>query len=108
MPDNLDVLVLHGPPRLEDSEGGADKDCGHSEDHFGSTAIREAILAKRPRLVICGHIHQGSREPSNLAGTVVMNVGRVGHKSDEAPSYSPAIIEFSPPREIDTTPAKEL
>ena len=43
-PDHLDVLVIHGPPRLEDGEGGSDARDG---EHVGGRSAREVILEKR-------------------------------------------------------------
>lgn len=108
MPDDLDVLVLHAPPLLDDSEGGSDQDCGGSGRHFGSRAIRNAILARKPKIVVCGHIHQGSRLPADLNGTVVLNVGRIRHKADAYPTYSPAFIEFCADGKIAVTPAGRI
>lgn len=108
MPEGLDVLVLHCPPKLTDAEGGADKDVGDTGAHFGSESIRKAVLAKKPRLVVCGHIHQGTREPAKLGETIVVNAGRVRHKSDKAPSFSPAYVTFNPGGTLDVTPAKRL
>ena len=45
------VLVVHSPPR-----GCCDR--GGDGSHLGSEAVREAIEQKRPRIVLCGHIHE--------------------------------------------------
>ena len=44
-------LVLHSPPR-----GHCDTNSGG--DHFGSEALLEGIEEKRPRIAVCGHIHE--------------------------------------------------
>src|SRR5262245_60391812 len=45
------ILVLHSPPQGHcDANGGG--------DHFGSAALLRAIEGKRPRLAVCGHIHE--------------------------------------------------
>lgn len=65
------VLVLHSPPRDH---------CDSSADgtHFGSTALRQAIEAKRPRLAVCGHIHESWGCESELGPTPVRNLGPKG------------------------------
>ena len=52
IPHDVDILITHGPAygvrdRLEDGE------------HVGCWDLRQAILAKNPRVHICGHIHCG-------------------------------------------------
>ena len=108
MPFNLDILVVHGPPMIEDSEGASDKDVGKSGAHFGNETIRSAIIAKKPRLVICGHVHQGSREPAKLGETIVINASLVKHKRDASPAYSPAYVMFNTDGTFDVTPAKRI
>jgi Icc-related predicted phosphoesterase len=65
------VLVLHSPPR---------EHCDASADgtHFGSQALLEAIEAKRPRLAVCGHIHESWGCESDVDGTPVRNLGPRG------------------------------
>jgi Icc-related predicted phosphoesterase len=57
IPKGLDVLVTHGPPYggLMGSLGGTLND---GQD-VGDTELRDAILEKRPRVHLCGHIHPG-------------------------------------------------
>src|SRR5438552_1835258 len=44
------VLISHSPPK-----GAVDvSSSGHS---LGSTAVRDAVIRLKPRLVVCGHIH---------------------------------------------------
>jgi uncharacterized protein len=65
------VLVLHSPPQGHcDSNGGG--------DHFGSAALREAIEAKRPRIAVCGHIHESWGCQSRIGETPVRNLGPAG------------------------------
>lgn len=89
MPKNLDVLISHSPPyipgeKIDDRGDGL---------HEGSKELTEAILDKKPRLVVCGHVHSGSRKPAFLGDSKVMNVSRVDHdRSEEA--HRPHIIHF--------------
>jgi uncharacterized protein len=65
------VLVVHSPPKGHCDQSG-------SGDHLGSQAILEAIEAKRPRLAVCGHIHESWGAESEIGPTRVMNLGPAG------------------------------
>jgi uncharacterized protein len=60
------VMVLHSPPR------------GHVDKGLGSTAILEAIEAKRPPLAVCGHIHECWGQESVIGPSRVLNLGPDG------------------------------
>jgi Icc-related predicted phosphoesterase len=65
------VLVLHSPPQGHcDANGGG--------GHFGSAALLRAIEEKRPRLAVCGHIHESWGCESLIGGTPVRNLGPKG------------------------------
>jgi Icc-related predicted phosphoesterase len=65
------ILVLHSPPQGHcDSNGGG--------DHFGSGALLQAIEQKRPRLAVCGHIHESWGCESRIGETPVRNLGPKG------------------------------
>jgi uncharacterized protein len=65
------VLVLHSPPRGH---------CDASADgtSFGSPALLRAIEEKRPRLAVCGHIHESWGCESKVGETPVRNLGPAG------------------------------
>lgn len=65
------VLVLHSPPRGHCDSGG-------DGNHFGSQALLEAIEEKRPRLAVCGHIHESWGCESQVGPTPVRNLGPAG------------------------------
>jgi len=65
------VLVLHSPPKGHCDEAG-------DGNHFGSPALLEAIEAKRPRLAVCGHIHESWGCVSHIGETPVRNLGPKG------------------------------
>ena len=54
------ILVSHSPPK------GA-VDVSSRGRGLGSTAIRSAVLARNPRLMVCGHIHVHSRTVDDRA-----------------------------------------
>jgi Icc-related predicted phosphoesterase len=62
------VLVAHSPPK-----GYVDGD-----RHLGSTAILRTIEDKRPRLAVCGHIHESAGEEASIGPTRVLNAGPSG------------------------------
>jgi Icc-related predicted phosphoesterase len=65
------VLVLHSPPKDHcDSAGGG--------GNFGSPALLKAIEEKRPRLAVCGHIHESWGCESTIGETPVRNLGPKG------------------------------
>ena len=65
------VLVLHSPPKGHCDEGGPGM-------HFGSKAALEAIERTRPRLAVCGHIHECWGCESRIGETPVRNLGPSG------------------------------
>jgi uncharacterized protein len=65
------VLVVHSPPKGHCDQSG-------SGDHLGSEAILQAIEAKRPRLAVCGHIHESWGAESEIGPTRVLNLGPAG------------------------------
>ena len=62
------VLVSHSPPKgaVDDSSNGRS---------IGSTAVRDAILRARPRLVVCGHVHACGGQRATLGASLVINAG---------------------------------
>jgi Icc-related predicted phosphoesterase len=65
------VLVLHSPPKGHCDSNGADM-------HFGSPALLRAIEEKRPRLAVCGHIHESWGCESQVRETPIRNLGPSG------------------------------
>jgi len=65
------VLISHSPPKgvLDTSSRG---------QSLGSTAVREAILRRSPRLVVCGHIHACAGQTAWMGTTAVVNAGPGG------------------------------
>jgi Icc-related predicted phosphoesterase len=65
------VLISHSPPKgvLDMSSDGRS---------LGSEAIREVIGIKKPKLVVCGHIHGSAGQKNRLGSTDVINAGPDG------------------------------
>jgi Icc-related predicted phosphoesterase len=65
------VLVLHSPPY-------GHCDGGDPDTHFGSKTELTAVEAKRPRLVVFGHIHEAWGCASTVGETPLRNLGPNG------------------------------
>lgn len=65
------VVVVHSPPldTVDHDSSGRIR---------GSRAIREMIDAKKPRLVVCGHIHSDWGKRVTVDTTLVINAGPTG------------------------------
>jgi Icc-related predicted phosphoesterase len=88
IPDGLDLLVTHGPPRgIGDRAVFGNVGCDH---------LRAAVLARPPRLHVFGHIHE-ARGRYEIPGvrTVFYNVANRGIAS----------FGLRPAMEIDAAPA---
>ncbi|MEM9405614.1 MAG: metallophosphoesterase [Acidobacteriota bacterium] len=64
------VLVSHSPPF-----GTADTARGQ---HLGSTAVRDTLRSKSPKLLVCGHIHDSWETDVTVETTRVINAGPRG------------------------------
>ncbi|MBN8942029.1 MAG: metallophosphoesterase [Rhizobiales bacterium] len=62
------ILVTHSPPF-------GVGDLQTTGAHVGSHAIREAVMARRPRLHLCGHIHNGWGTSGMIGQCPVHNLG---------------------------------
>ncbi len=65
------LLVSHSPPK-------GVVDLSSTGSNLGSQAVRDAVLTKRPRLVVCGHIHESGGKVGQLADTPIVNAGPRG------------------------------
>lgn len=65
------ILVVHSPPldTVDHDSSGRIR---------GSQSIRNAVIAKRPRLVACGHIHSDWGKRVSLDKTTIINAGPQG------------------------------
>jgi Icc-related predicted phosphoesterase len=65
------VLVSHSPPK-------GVLDVSSSGKSIGSTAVRDAVLRCKPKLVVCGHIHHCGGRSQRLGESLVVNAGPAG------------------------------
>ena len=91
----LDILVTHAPPRIPHP------DFDSSGWHF-SPALASMLPRIRPRLVICGHMHDMSHRPLviNNGETTVVNVSLKLKHEDQQFAYKPRIIEIEVERAL--------
>ena len=64
------VMLVHSPPH-----GHADRAGGRN---LGSRAILRAVEARRPPLLVCGHVHESWEVESRIGATRVVNAGPEG------------------------------
>ena len=72
------VLVTHSPPKCAADRNGRGV-------NLGSEAVRACVAAKRPGLVVCGHIHASAGTAADLDGVPVVNAGPGGVAWELAP-----------------------
>jgi Icc-related predicted phosphoesterase len=65
------VLAVHSPPR-------GHVDVSSAGRHLGSEAVLRAIERSRPRVALCGHIHESWGMQSRIGPTPVINLGPEG------------------------------
>ncbi|WP_320669842.1 metallophosphoesterase family protein [Patulibacter defluvii] len=87
VPDDVDVLLVHGPPR-----GYGDRTASGVD--AGSTALLTTIERTRPRLCAFGHIHEGAGRwwhgPSELVNATLVDLSY-------APVHAPTVVELAVP-----------
>ena len=92
MPDNVDILMTHDAPY-----GVTDillqKECRWANGkHIGNKPLAKAIMNKKPKIVLHGHLHSTSREFETLGTSKVTNCSL----KDEFynPIYSPIYFKL--------------
>ena len=91
IPEGLDILLTH-----DVAYGYADQslqDIGYGTDtHFGTVELRDAILEKKPKFHLSGHIHTANHNLIMIGDTKHYNVSYV----DETytPTFKPLCIEI--------------
>ena len=70
----VDILVIHQPPKGTKCSLAYDVTSQTSLTDIGSIAVRKYIEETRPRLVLCGHVHE-SPAVDWIGDTVIVNPG---------------------------------
>lgn len=78
IPDETDILVLHGPPYGFGDLSPYSRKNGEFE-RTGSPSLTKRIAEIQPKLVVCGHIHSG-RGIYSLGETIIVNASCVDEK----------------------------
>lgn len=81
IPENLDILITHDPPALNDL--GKITQGRQKGKEAGNEILAKYILEKKPKYVFSGHIHSGNHKFEEYEGIKMANVSHV----DE--TYSP-------------------
>ncbi len=89
IPDGLDVLMTHGPPYragdyIPTSEKQREKYGNWGGRNVGDKHLHVAIARARPRVTICGHIHE-ARGSYQIEGYAVENCAAVDYLYDLYP-----------------------
>jgi 3',5'-cyclic AMP phosphodiesterase CpdA len=84
IPPGTDILVTHGPPY-------GHVDALPSGRHVGDVDLAAAIAAVKPRLHVCGHIHQGYGT-SQIGGTTCVNASICNESYD--PVNAPVVVDL--------------
>jgi len=89
IPPSTDILVTHTPPYA------------HQDDTFGCRELRKALARVRPRLHVCGHIHQSRGaervrwETDSLDATDGVTAAEASVEAWEDPNPDPASAKIS-------------
>jgi Icc-related predicted phosphoesterase len=100
VPDETDVLITHGPPRMYGDETSMRfaSDPPDFDGHVGSQACLDAIQRVEPRVTVCGHIHEGAghyRVPVNSAPERHAHLYNVAYVDERyVPTTQPIIIDL--------------
>lgn len=90
IPENLDILITHDPPTLNDM--GKITQGRQTGKEAGNEILSKYILEKKPKYVFSGHIHSGNHNFEEVNGIKMANVAHV----DETytPVYSVLTFEI--------------
>ncbi len=80
-----DIFVCHTPP------AGTTLDRTYRGRHVGSAAVRRWIESARPKLFVCGHIHEGWGFET-VEGVPCLNAGALGEPHGQAIAW---IVDWS-------------
>lgn len=86
-----DIIISHGPPF-----GYGDEVYRHRYrmvENTGSKALVDKIKGHKPKLVVCGHIHEG-RGVYNEDETLIVNAAMAGESPGLYLEFRPIVVEF--------------
>jgi Icc-related predicted phosphoesterase len=89
IPENTDVLVLHGPPHGYGDRAPRVNEKGY--ENTGSPSLLERIKSLKLKLVVAGHIHSGYGR-YQIGETIFVNAAFVNEQY--IPSHEPIVVEL--------------
>lgn len=71
IPDNVDILITHSPPKFFN-------DKNYNGEHCGSESLTNCCIDIKPKLIVYGHIHEGyghilTEDPINFVNASLVN-----------------------------------
>lgn len=91
IPEKLDILLTH-----DVAYGYADQSLQNigwgTEEHFGTVELRDAILEKKPKLHLSGHIHTADHNLVMIGDTKHYNVSYIDEKY--TPAFEPLYLDI--------------
>lgn len=91
IPEDLDILLTHDAP-YGTSDVCEEEAWWNTHDHIGNIPLRDAIIAKKPKINLHGHLHSSNHECEMLNDTKVYCVSVVNEQYELA--YEPLVLEI--------------
>lgn len=96
IPDDIDILLLHGPPYGYGDEVRQRVTRSNEEEwpgleHVGSPSLLQRILEVKPKLVVAGHIHSGYGV-YEIGETIFVNASHCDEQYQ--PVNTPIVVEI--------------
>jgi len=94
IPDDIDVLITHGPPQGIFDECPAwrpPRRRGKNTENAGCADLMKAVQRVKPKVHCFGHIHEGGGSVRSIDGTVYVNASIC--TGDYKPTNPPILVE---------------
>lgn len=92
IPNNIDVLMTHCPPKLGSAGIVHQWDDRHYMVNYGCEELDDVLVKKDIKWLLSGHIHTGNHIPESIHGTNVVNVSI--NDEDYMVKYEPFVFEI--------------
>ena len=92
IPKKVDVLLTHQPPAIAYVGDVLQHGVYNSMTSYGSWELRDAILQRKIKYNICGHVHSGNHTPTEIDGTIFVNVSL--KDENYKINYNPFVFEI--------------
>lgn len=91
IPKKVDVLLTHMPPATAYVGDVLQHGLFNTMASYGSQELSDAIASRKIKYAICGHVHSGNHKPTEVNGTVYVNVSLKDENYNF--SYEPFVFE---------------